>query len=99
MFAARTVTFNLHFIICTSCRNVTEIQQPQRAPTHRYCYLPTPQSNMHFAVEMAQTQDVGQSTSINQSINQTINQFNCPEMQQTLDRTSREDATSANRCP
>jgi len=32
-------------------------------------------------------------------INQSINQFICPEMQYTLDRTPREDATSANRCP
>ena len=34
-----------------------------------------------------------------QSINQSINQFICPEMQQTLHRTPRKDATSANRCP
>jgi len=31
-------------------------------------------------------------------IYQSINQFICPEMQYTLDRTPREDATSANRC-
>jgi len=29
---------------------------------------------------------------------QSVNQFICPEMQQTLNRTTREDATSANRC-
>jgi len=33
------------------------------------------------------------------TVNQLINQFICPEMQQTLDRTPSEDATSANRCP
>jgi len=31
--------------------------------------------------------------------NQSINQFICPNAKQTLDRTPREDATSANRCP
>ena len=35
----------------------------------------------------------------NVNINQSINQFICPNVKQTLDRTPREDATSANRCP
>jgi len=30
---------------------------------------------------------------------QSVNQFICPQMQYTLDRTPREHATSANRCP
>jgi len=32
-------------------------------------------------------------------VKQSINQFICPNGKQTLDRTPREDATSANRCP